>query len=157
MACVSYYILNKTTDLIWYPCQNLRLTFSKEALLMTSSNWNISALLVICAGNSPVNSMHKGLWRGALMFSLICVWINAWVNNREAGDLRRHRAHYDVTIMWWRNSYWCVFIYSSKPISFCKHPISESINNPYLWTMNTGKFILPWIDGLHSQCISMWS
>ena len=60
-----------------------------------------SALLAICAGNSPVTGEfpHKGQWRGALMYSLICVWINGWVNNREAGDLRRHRAHYDVTIM----------------------------------------------------------
>ena len=33
------------------------------------------------------------------MFSLICVWINDWVNNREAGDLRRHRGHYDVNVM----------------------------------------------------------
>ena len=41
---------------------------------------------------SLVNSPHKGQWRGALMFSLICVWINGWVNNREAGDLRRYRA-----------------------------------------------------------------
>ena len=48
---------------------------------------------------SPVNPPHKGQWRGALMFSLICVWINGWVNNREAGDLRRYRAHYDVTVM----------------------------------------------------------
>ena len=39
---------------------------------------------------SPVNSPHKGQWRGALMFSLICVWRNGWVNNRGAGDLRRH-------------------------------------------------------------------
>ena len=48
---------------------------------------------------SPVNSPHIGQWRGALMFSLIYVWINGWVNNREAGDLRRLRAHYDVTVM----------------------------------------------------------
>ena len=48
---------------------------------------------------SPVNSPHKGQWRGALMFSLICDWINGWVNNSEAGDLRRHRAHYDVIVM----------------------------------------------------------
>ena len=47
----------------------------------------------------PVNSPHKGQWRGALMFSLICVWINSWVNNGEAGDLRRYRAHYDVIVM----------------------------------------------------------
>ena len=50
----------------------------------------------------PVNSPHKGQWRRALMFSLICAWINAWVNNREAGDLRRNRAHYDVIAMTWR-------------------------------------------------------
>ena len=48
---------------------------------------------------SPVNSPHKGQWRRALMFSLICAWINCWVNNRGAGDLRCHRAHYDVIVM----------------------------------------------------------
>ena len=47
---------------------------------------------------SPVNSPHKGQWRRALMFSLICAWINGWVNNREAGDKRRHRDHYDVIV-----------------------------------------------------------
>ena len=52
---------------------------------------------------SPVNSPHKGQWSGALMFSLICAWINSWVNNREACHLRRHRAHYDVIIMY----LWC--------------------------------------------------
>ena len=48
---------------------------------------------------SPVNSPHKGQWRGALMFTLICARINGWVNCREVGDLRRHRAHYDVIVM----------------------------------------------------------
>ena len=49
---------------------------------------------------SPVNSPHKDQWRGeSLMFSLICVWMNDWVNNCEAGDLRRYRAHYDVIVM----------------------------------------------------------
>ena len=55
---------------------------------------------------SPVNSPHKGQWRGALMFSLICTWINGWVNNHEAGDLRRHHAHYEAIVMsrrWVRN------------------------------------------------------
>ena len=55
---------------------------------------------------SPVNSPHKGQWRGAFMFTLICIWINGWVNNREAGGLRCSFAHYDVTVMhdgwvWW--------------------------------------------------------
>ena len=61
-----------------------------------------SALLAICAGGihrSPVTSPHKGQWCRALMFSLICVRINGWVNNREAGDFRRYHAHYDVTVM----------------------------------------------------------
>ena len=44
---------------------------------------------------SPVNSPRKGQWRGAM----ICVWINGRLNNREAGDLRRYRAHYDVIVM----------------------------------------------------------
>ena len=48
---------------------------------------------------STVNSPHKCQWRGTLMFSLICVWINGWVNSSAAGDLKRYRAHYDVTVM----------------------------------------------------------
>ena len=47
----------------------------------------------------PVNSPHKCQWRGAFGFSLICVWINGWVNNGKAGDLIRHRAHYDVIVL----------------------------------------------------------
>ena len=49
---------------------------------------------------SPVNSPHKGQWRGALVLYLICAWTNGWANHRDAGDLRRHRVHYDVTAMW---------------------------------------------------------
>ena len=48
---------------------------------------------------SPVNSPRKGQWCGTLMLSVICAWINGCVNNREAGDSRRNRAHYDVTVM----------------------------------------------------------
>ena len=55
---------------------------------------------------SPVNSPHKGQWHGALMFHLSCVWINGWVNNREAGDLRRHHGHYDVNVMNELVTYW---------------------------------------------------
>ena len=54
----------------------------------------------VTAGNSPVTSHRQ--WRGALMFSLIYAWTNGWVNNQDAGDLRRHRAHYDATVMWCR-------------------------------------------------------
>ena len=60
-----------------------------------------STLLAICAGNSPGTGefpAQRSVTR-SLMFSLICVWINGWVNNGEAGDLRRYHAHYDVTVM----------------------------------------------------------
>ena len=49
--------------------------------------------------SSPVNSLHKGLWRGALMCSLICSWTNSWANHRDTCDLRRHYPHYDVIVM----------------------------------------------------------
>ena len=63
--------------------------------MMTSWNGVIFRVTGHCEGTSP----HKGQWHGALLFSLICVWINGWVNNSGAGDLRCHRAHYDVTVM----------------------------------------------------------
>ena len=47
----------------------------------------------------PVNSQHKGQWRVALLFPLVCARTNCWINNRDADDLRLHRAHYDVIVM----------------------------------------------------------
>ena len=57
-----------------------------------------TALLAICAGNSLVPGEFPAQiqCRGALILSFICVWINGWVIDREAGDLGRYRAHYDV-------------------------------------------------------------
>ena len=69
---------------------------------MTSSNRNISALLTLCARGmhrSHVNSPYKGQWCRALVVSLICAWISGWVNTREVGGFRRHRAHYGVIVM----------------------------------------------------------
>ena len=55
---------------------------------------------------SPVNSPRKGQWRGALMFLWSAPWINGWVNNRKAGDLRCLRAHYDVIVTAFRHMSW---------------------------------------------------
>ena len=60
-----------------------------------------SALLALFVGNSPVTDefpSQRPMTR-SFMFSLTCAWIDGWVKNREAGDLRRHRAHYDVIVM----------------------------------------------------------
>ena len=61
------------------------------------------------------------------MLSLICARINGWVNNDEAGDLRRNRGHYDVTVMivWRRRTQGChylqdqyrLFQHSEMPLS----------------------------------------
>ena len=86
------------------PLSQVATLYDQVERVVTETWWRhqmvtFSALLAFYAGNSSVNSPHKGQWRGALMFSLICAWINGWVNNREAGDLRRHRTHYDVPVM----------------------------------------------------------
>ena len=71
---------------------------------------------------SPVNSRHKGQWRGALLFSLICACINDWVNNRDAGDLRRHRAHYDVTVMLQKMTvYFCLLCHFGNGVVIRQH------------------------------------
>ena len=97
---------SKVWDGIAYPFPNFNGAIFIAGEWFGSSWWRhqmetFSALLAPCAGNSPVpvNSQHKGQWRGALIFSLICARINDWVNNREAGDLRRYRGHYDVIVM----------------------------------------------------------
>ena len=61
----------------------------------------VSALLTVCVGNSPVTGEFPTQRPVTRNFdvSLICAWINGWVNNHEAGGLRRLRAHYDVTVM----------------------------------------------------------
>ena len=60
-----------------------------------------SALLALCAGNSPVTGefpAQRPVTRSFDVFFHLPL-INGWLNNREAGDLRRHRTHYDVTVI----------------------------------------------------------
>ena len=85
------YILNIQYHFCW---------FGWNIFMITSSNFPRNWPFVRGSHCLPVNSPHKGQWREALMLSFICAWINGWINNREAGDLRRHRAHYDVIVMW---------------------------------------------------------
>ena len=68
---------------------------------MTSSNGNISCVIGPLWGESIDHRWIPsfGQWLGALVFYWIFAWINGSVNNRDAGDLRRHRSHYDVIVM----------------------------------------------------------
>ena len=99
-----------------------------------------SALLAICVRNSPVTGElpAQSQWRGALMYSLIYAWINSWVNNRASSDLRRHHAHYDVSVMTkinrsgWNWSDWNVFgIYCFSKLLYTKNKprISEQVGD----------------------------
>ena len=93
---------------------SLRTVFARA--MVTSSNiFCVAGLFVRGIHRWRVNSPHIGQWRGALMFSSICAWINGWVNNPEAGDLIRYRAHYDVIIMiithmeWYISVSWTIY------------------------------------------------
>ena len=96
---------------------------------------------------SPVNSPRKGQWHRALMFSMICVWINGCVNNHEAGDLRRHRTHYDVTVMYMASSVdidpnmkmldWCLIELIWGPCSLGKPSISGRHSDQWLCLKGT--------------------
>ena len=56
-----------------------------------------SALLAICVGNSPVTGDFPA--QRQVMRSFVVFFDSGWLNDREAGDLILHRAHYDVTVM----------------------------------------------------------
>ena len=121
-----------------------------------------SALLAIYAGNSMVTgefSTQRPVTR-SFDVSLICAWINDWVNNRETGDLRRHRAHYDVTLMitqtyhvasdkqisresatrwflcyseltWYDMA--VVFLKQPSELAYCSHPMRYNARNVFLF------------------------
>ena len=81
----------------WTPANMMIMMFNP---MMTSSNGNIFRVTgPLCGEFTGPGEFPAVQWRGALMFSLICAWMNDWVNNREARDLRRHRGHYYVTVM----------------------------------------------------------
>ena len=89
----------------------------------------------------PVNSLRKGQWHRALMFSFNCTPINGWVNNREAGDLRHHHAHYDVTVM------------KNRHTSFKFSLVTEDFEYCYHWSDNISQMAEemseipgPWIN-----------
>ena len=70
--------------------------------MMASSNWNTTRVTGLLCGYLTGHQwipLTKDHWCGVLMFSFIYAWTNGWMNNRDAGDLRRHCGHYDVTAM----------------------------------------------------------
>ena len=113
---------------------------------------------------SLVNSRHKGQWRRALMFSLIYAWINGWVNNLEAGDLRCHHTFYSVTVMFchWLRRYYIhspdsTEIGAVKKLSFWRHPLVPSLKLQFVHANNKENFkaLHNWliVRGIHSSLL----
>ena len=100
--------------------------------MMTSSNGNIFRVTGHLCGEFTGDRTKAGDAAALWCFALICVWINGWVNNREAGDLRHYRAHYDVTVM---------YVYESwdKLLQF-----AVNINNLNQW-WQSGDSLPKWI------------
>ena len=98
-----------------------------------------SSLLAICVGKSPVTGEFPAQRPVTRSFdvSLICAWINGSVNNREAGDLRHHRTHYDVTVMW-RMTTIIVYLGSTLRNIYRKYAIDYSWYHLHLiiWLVN---------------------
>ena len=86
------YVMSRN---IW-PCNIQGITMVKYSMRPVSLLFHNSWL----RHQWPVDSPHKGQWHISLMFSLICAWRNGCANNRDDGDLIRHRAHCDVTVMY---------------------------------------------------------
>ena len=105
-----------------------------------------SALLALCAGNSPVpvNSPHKGQWRGSLKFSLIYAWINDWINNREAGDLRRHCGHYDVIVM-----------FQGKLCDICQQPVRVTCSTKLMKELCTPVKVILSCHSIHADTVTL--
>ena len=95
-------------NILSFMCQIYGLLLSVRMSEVKPNSWwrhqmeTFSVLLAFCAGNSPDPGEFPSQRPVAWSFDvfLICAWINGWVNNGEASDLRRHRAHYDVTVMY---------------------------------------------------------
>ena len=112
LVVISWHI-NEAIESSFFYLPNFHISNStlvkSSILMMTLSNGSIFRVTgPLCGGihRSPVNSRHKGQWRGALIFSLIWAPINGWVNNGVTGNFRRHRAHYDVTVIICSNVSW---------------------------------------------------
>ena len=123
-------------------------TSNKDVFCVTGPLW------VESTGQRRIPLRGKGC--GTSMFSLICAWTNGWANNRDAGDLRWHRAHYDVSVMLTETLLQRDVIKMSKNHSFkhsdCGHSLCELISGKNrqksVWNVNN-------IQGLRAS-VMIW-
>ena len=155
MAC-KYFQFDSTeqwhiqfiSDIVWpkgpckYQCLSIT-SFCYSTLAVSVTAWwrhqmeTLSALLVICTGNSPVTGEFPAQRPMTLSFDVFfdLPWINRWANNRESGDLIHHRAHYGVAIMELLNN-WIIFF-----IKMCTWFIHIRRYHPF-WNLSYEKLLI---------------
>ena len=126
--------------LLWYPWWlHQRETFS--------------ALLALCAGNSPVTSEFPA--QRPETFSLIWAWTNGYANIRDVGDLKRQRTHYTVIVMFIhlqhiRSSLWTYSVIKARHRNRFENVCGDyfyvpSCSNIYmLWDLTTSIIMTPY-------------
>ena len=108
MSCILYRVIQQNFSIFYQLdhicCQKtIPCTFSERCRLICSADYVFSFWSF--PAQRPVTRM----------FSLICIWLNGWVNNREAGDLRRYSGYYDVTVL--TSSDHVLLFWGGKPVS----------------------------------------
>ena len=124
---------------------------------MTSSNGNIFRVTGhLCeefTGHRWI-PRAKASDAGLRCFLWSAYWLNGWINNREAGDLRRHCAHYDVNVMLSADESACRLIHSSN-VWLCgmRHglPLADVTGCMIGW------YQLHWIMGRLQYILGDWS
>ena len=112
----------------WHDSVRLLINIRKSSVMIIGNIWLLSLLNLRDVRGSP----HKGQWRGAMIFSLICAWTNGWVNNRYTSDLRHQYAHNDVTVM---NDF--VHDYNAMPLELFEraHLIGRPIKSDIIFSV----------------------
>ena len=104
-SCVRYYLHNSSEHPIMIsPCSHVSVIKWKSLLFMIdkcndgAAKWKLFPCywpFVRGIHRTPVDSPYRGQWRGTSMFFLT----NGWAINQDPSDFKRHRTHYDVTVM----------------------------------------------------------
>ena len=112
----------------WHDSVRLLINIRTSSVMIIGNIWLLSLLNLSDVRGSP----HKGQWRGAMIFSLICAWTNGWVNNRDSSDLRHQYAHNDVTVM---NDF--VHDYNAMPLELFEraHLIGRPIKSDIIFSV----------------------
>ena len=130
--CTFSWLKRRLNALLWPCCQDCMEGVSDQSrgcACIAINPMNHRSMLGISVLRN-LSEMLCFLLTSILYILWYAPWINGWVNNREAGDLRKHRAHYDVIVGKWGT--WQLIIISQNILW---PPPLISDENTLLWKM----------------------